>query len=103
MYNALKLTGHPVSYSRLTYQTEITPGAQMGYGGFGTNPYKLDTIMRTYGATVTKYSSAEEVGFDEFTQVVHQNVKEFLAAVEKKDNRFLANEGIKKLQNYVKE
>lgn len=58
MYNALKLTGHPVSYSRLTYQTEITPGAQMGYGGFGTNPYKLGDILRTYGATVTEYSSA---------------------------------------------
>ena len=59
MYNALRLTGHPVSYSYLTYQAETAPGAQMMYGAFGTNPYKLGTIMEKNGATVTQYGSAQ--------------------------------------------
>lgn len=58
MYNALKLTGYPVSYSGLTHKAETTSGAQLNRGVLGTNPYKLGDIMRTYGATVTEYSSA---------------------------------------------
>ena len=54
MYNALKLTGHPVSYSYLTFQAETTVGAQMRCGAWGTNPYKLGGIMERNGATVTE-------------------------------------------------